>query len=111
MDNKFKKFITSKGFKLIISVLVIIFIYNFYVNYAKISKLESQIEYLHNEIRKAREKNYKLKTELDNLNNLEYIEKIAREELGLVKPGELLLIPVEDKTEKNNEKDGIKNGQ
>ncbi|NLM97500.1 MAG: hypothetical protein GX175_07830 [Halanaerobiaceae bacterium] len=41
------------------------------------------------------EKN-RLEEELENVNNPEYIEKIAREELGLVKPGELLIIPVEE---------------
>jgi cell division protein FtsB len=47
------------------------------------------------EIETTKNENIQLKTRLENVDDLEYIERIAREKLGLVKPGETLLIPVE----------------
>jgi cell division protein FtsB len=61
-----------------------------------IRKLEATITELENSLIMARGEKTRLEEELNNINNPEYIERIAREELGLVKPGELLLIPVEE---------------
>lgn len=46
---------------------------------------------------KAKEINEKLKTEKNNLEKNEYIEKVAREELGMTKPGEVPYISNENK--------------
>lgn len=93
--------IHSKGFKVIFIIIFIFLFYKFYINYRQIQDLENRIVKLEDSINLAKEEKNKLKTELENINNPKYIEKIAREELGLVKPGELLLIPVE---EENNNK-------
>ena len=91
----------SKRLKIIL-VLVLVFIigsvvYNFYTNYRRIKELETKIEKLDKKIDRTQKENEKLKTRLQQVNDLEYIEKVAREKLGLVKPGEKLLIPVEEK--------------
>lgn len=44
---------------------------------------------------KAKEINEKLTTEKNNLNKTEYVEKVAREELGMTKPGEVPYISEE----------------
>ncbi len=74
----------------------------FFINCRKIASLECEIEVLGEEIKEAENKNKELKEELENLNDLDYIEKIARKKLGLVKPGEVLLIPVEEKENESN---------
>jgi len=91
--------------KLIIGIVLVIFVislFNFYTNYKKIDKLETQINNLNQEIEKAEKKNEELKEKLVNVQSDEFIEKTARTKLGLVKPGEVLVIPVEEnkKTEK-----------
>lgn len=103
---------TQGGFfmkkKLIIGVALVIFLFslfNFYTNHQKIEKLETQINNLNQEIRKAEEKNKELNKKLINVQSEEFIEKTARTKLGLVKPGEVLVIPVEEKEEKESEKD------
>lgn len=47
------------------------------------------------QLEQARQVNRALREEKARLSNLQYIEKLAREELGLVKPGEVPYIPTE----------------
>ncbi|HKL76007.1 MAG TPA: septum formation initiator family protein [Halanaerobiales bacterium] len=91
--------------KLIIGVALVIFLislFNFYTNHQKVEKLKTQINNLNQEINKAEKKNEELNEKLINVQSDEFIEKAARTKLGLVKPGEVLVIPVE---EKDSEKD------
>ena len=46
-------------------------------------------------LNKAKQINEELSREKDNLNKLEYVEKVAREELGMTKPGEVPYISEE----------------
>ncbi len=97
-----------KNNKVIIMTVIFIIIMSvigikFFINCKKINSLENRIEVFSEKIDEAENKNRDLKKELKNLNDLEYIEKIARRKLGLVKPGEVLLIPVEKDKEKDKE--------
>lgn len=96
MRDKNPLLILSGILKIILIITLFFGGYKFYLNHSKIKRLEAGIENLNQEIKLAQEKNFKLEEELDNINNPEYIEKIARKELGLVKPGEMLFIPVEE---------------
>ncbi|MGM0409799.1 MAG: FtsB family cell division protein [Bacillota bacterium] len=89
----------------IITLLIVVAIisYNYYRNYQQINNLESKIENLNSEIEKTKEENEQLNKQLVNIENNEFVEKIARTKLGLVKPGEVLLIPVEEEN-KNEDK-------
>lgn len=94
-----KKLIT----RVVVIILLLFMIYGgfkYYNNYRQIQELEHEVTRLEKQISSAREQRERLQIELNNINNPEYIEKIARKELGLVKPGELLIIPVEE--EENN---------
>ena len=90
---------------MIIALLVIVTVisYNYYKNYQQINNLESQIESLNTEIEKTKEENENLNEQLVNIENNEFVEKVARTKLGLVKPGEVLLIPIEEENQ-NEEK-------
>lgn len=88
--------IRPRFFKILLIIIVGLLAYRYYQNYAMIRKLEATITELENSLIMARGEKTRLEEELNNINNPEYIERIAREELGLVKPGELLLIPVEE---------------
>ncbi|MFI5358767.1 MAG: septum formation initiator family protein [Halanaerobiales bacterium] len=89
-------FLRSRFFKIILLGIVVLIACKFYQNYRNIRKLEYTIMELENSIITARNEKARLEEELKNINNPEFIERVAREELGLVKPGELLLIPVEE---------------
>lgn len=90
------KFMRTRIFGILLIIILLFAVYKFYENYRDMRELENKIMELEENIARAREEKGELEEELENVNNPEYIEKIAREELGLVKPGELLIIPVEE---------------
>ena len=89
-----KKLFFSSGFLIILFLVIILFGYQFYRNYQQIVLLRQEIGQLEQQIETTSRKKGQLLQELENVNNLEYIEEIARRRLGLIKPGEILLIPV-----------------
>ena len=89
--------LSKKVIYIIIFVVFIIFGLTFikvYNNYQEINNLANRLDSLENEIQLAEKENQELKDYLANIEDDEYVEKIAREKLGLVKPGEMLIIPV-----------------
>lgn len=65
-----------------------------------LSKQNKQIEELENKISEAQKESEDLKNQVDNLNNPEYIEKVARERLGLIRPNERIFVD-SNKSENN----------
>ena len=89
-----------KKLLVIILILIIVFVgINYYNNIKKINELQLKIDNLNSKIESSKEEKNELQKELENINNRDFIEKIAREKLGLVKPGEVLVVPVEEKNE------------
>lgn len=73
-------------------LLAIIIVYFGYVNFNQqvhLNNIDREQELANSRLLEAERINNELVTEKDKLNQIEYIEKIAREELGLVKPGEM----------------------
>jgi len=94
--------------KLLIVILIFIVgfsTFNFYSNYKKINSLETEIHNLNSKIKQAQKKNQELKEKMVNVQSNEFIEKTARTKLGLVKPGEVLVIPIDESKNKEKEKD------
>ncbi|MEJ6952137.1 FtsB family cell division protein [Natronospora cellulosivora (SeqCode)] len=83
-------------FKIILILVFIIIASRFYSNHQHISSLREEISYKESQVLLAEKRRQALLDELENINNPDFIEKIARQELGLVKPGEMLIIPVEE---------------
>jgi len=81
---------------LFLIILLIIFTYQIISNQRQINQLESNIERVESEIDETQELNLQLERELSLVDNPDYIERLAREKLGLVKPGEELIIPVKE---------------
>ena len=73
--------------------------------YQKRKKLISQVEILKNKIQDIKDKNNTLKEGISESNNNQYIEKIAREELDLQKPGEKVFSFIKESNgqQQNNE--------
>lgn len=105
MPRQRKDFLLNPVVITIVVVIAVVAAFNFYQNISRMSQLESQIEEIEAQIVQAEAENKKLKTQLENSDSNEYIEEVAREKLGLVKPGEKMFIPVEE--DKNSDSDKI----
>ena len=103
MPRQRKDFLLNPVIITIVVVIAATAAFNFYQNMSRMSQLENQIEEIEAQIVQAEAENEKLKTQLENSDSNEYIEEIAREKLGLVKPGEKMFIPVEE--DKNSDSD------
>ncbi|RCW52698.1 MULTISPECIES: FtsB family cell division protein [Halanaerobium] len=103
MPRQRKDFLLNPVVITLVVVIAVIAAFNFYQNMAKINHLENQIQKIEAEIAEAEAKNQKLKEQLENSDSHEYIEEVAREKLGLVKPGEKMFIPVEENEDEDED--------
>lgn len=99
--NKKQKYFIAGGILFTaVSVLLIIADINIYKNK---QRLKAQIANYEKQIAEIKSKNQNLKQGIDQANNNDYIEKVAREELSLQKPGEkvvsFILPPAQQKPE------------
>ncbi len=82
--------------KFSIAILVVLFaayfVYIMIWQQITISKKNNEIDALSERIEEAKSQTEKLEAELENLNDPEYLEKIAREKLGLVRPNERVFV-------------------
>ena len=62
-----------------------------------ISEIRQETAQTQQRLAEAQKTNAALKQEKENLNKPEYVEKVAREELGMTKPGEVPYISAENK--------------
>jgi len=85
-----KSLLESKITWAIILLLIFYITFVFSEKYARILELKVYISDLENEVRELEEDTQLLKEKMELLNTGSYIEKIAREELDLVKPNEIL---------------------
>lgn len=109
MPRQKKDFLLNPVVVIIITVIVVIAVFNFYQNTTKINQIETKISEIETQIAEEKVKNKKLKNQIENSDNNQYIEEIAREKLGLVKPGEKLLIPVESENKNEDQPKDINN--
>lgn len=84
--------------RLTISLVVLCFVINFvYIMITQqivLSRKGNEIAELEEKIKVATQKTESLEKELENLNDPEYLEKIARERLGMVRPNERVFVDV-----------------
>ena len=111
MPRQRKDFILNPIVISIVAVIVIVAAFNFWQNIEKMNHLQSKIDEMEEKIEKAEAENKELREQLENTNDPEYIEEVAREKLGLVKPGEMLLVPVEEKQQEDEENKDSDNTQ
>ncbi|WP_237769557.1 FtsB family cell division protein [Pelosinus fermentans] len=87
-----------KWFKLFLFVLCSYFIYLTVGQQSQLSSIRRENQATRMQLQQLREANTVLQEERKALHDPKYVEKLAREEQGLVKPGEIPFISVE----KNN---------
>lgn len=90
-----KRKITIKS--LSISLICIVFIFSLIKQGIVINKINDSITEQNKELDLLKEKNIKLQEELERAQSgdIEYLEKLARERLGLIIDGEQLVRPLE----------------
>jgi len=90
-----KSIFQSKIIWILVLLLLFYAAYIFSDKYARILQLKEDIKELETEIEKLELRNKDLSEEVDCLSKKKSIEKIAREELGLTKPDEILIKGIE----------------
>ena len=93
--------------KLVIAAAVVIaavyFVYFVIWQQVTISSKNKEISELEQRVGEATEESERLKQEIENLNDPEYIERVARDELGLVRPNERVFVD-SNKSEDNSDR-------
>ena len=85
----------SKIVWVIILLLILYIVFLFSDKYARTLQLKEDIKILESEIEELKLKNNNLSEEVESLKSDKSVEKIAREELGLTKPDEILIKGIE----------------
>ena len=88
--------------KLPLLVMLLVIVYMAFSLVGEMKKLEAMrqnVEQIEQQMEQLQDKNAELHKTLDMLQSNDYVEQAARESLGLVKPGESLIVPVEKQTE------------
>ena len=85
----------SKIIWAIILLLILYIVFIFSDKYARTLQLKEDIKRLESEIEELKMKNNNLSEEVESLKSDKSVEKIAREELGLTKPDEILIKGIE----------------
>ncbi len=80
-------------FSLLILAFVFVLVFLFSTRYIKIVEAKDKVLEIQQKIERLKKENQELSEEVRLLKVPSYIEKVAREELGLVKPGETLFLP------------------
>jgi len=91
MKLKGKRRIQKRFFVFLFVLSYVIF--SFGRQFYRIHQLNAEIDGYENHKMALLQEEKLLQEEITLLNNQAYIERIAREELGLIKPGETLLVP------------------
>jgi len=79
-----------KWSRVLLLIFLVYFVYTFTVQQLKINDLKRQEMELSREIERLSAERAELQREIELLNTDSYIEELARDQLGLVKPGEIL---------------------
>ena len=98
-----KRMIFRPGKKLpaIIAVFLLIYLLiSFFIHFQKLYALQNDIKQIEGQLQELSLKNEELKKQLKQVQSDAYIEQVAREKLGLVKPGESRIVPVPNNDEK-----------
>jgi cell division protein FtsB len=86
-----KKQVTLK--RLIIVFIFAIFVFNYIKQEITMKRIQEDIVISQKELEELKGKNSKLEADLKKVDSNEYIEKLARDRLGMIKEGEKVVNP------------------
>ncbi|MDW7649808.1 MAG: septum formation initiator family protein [Bacillota bacterium] len=74
----------------LVLLIVLYFTFLFATQYWRLVQLRSTLESIEHDIQVVRQQNEKMLREIERMNSPAYLEEMARQELGMVRSGELL---------------------
>ena len=83
--------------KLVIIGFVIFFVCSYVRQFITMNRIKQEISDKQTQLEEIEQKNERLQDEVDKINSdsEDYLEKLARERLGLIKEGEQIILPSE----------------
>lgn len=84
---------------IVLSLLLVYLLISFSSQFSKLSVMQSNVQSIQLQVQDMQQNNTVLREELRLAQSDAYIEKIAREKIGLVKPGETRVVTVSSGTE------------
>lgn len=94
--RKVFKWSQSKLPAIFIALLLLYVVFAFGSQFNRLYTMQQDIRHMQAEVKELRERNADLREQVKMLQSDAYVESIARERLGLVKPGESRILPVGD---------------
>ncbi|WP_238492480.1 FtsB family cell division protein [Desulfotruncus alcoholivorax] len=86
---------SSKLPLLIVALLLMYISFSLVTRFDQLYSMQRDLDAMQKEIAEMRDKNQGLQKQLERLQSDAYVEQVAREKLGLVKPGEARIVPVQ----------------
>ncbi|WP_160690156.1 septum formation initiator family protein [Clostridium sp. C2-6-12] len=76
--------------KIIIAGFIVFFAFSYIRQYITMNRIQREIDNKQLQLEEVKQKNDRLQEEVEKINSdsAEYLEKLARERLGMIKPGE-----------------------
>lgn len=71
----------------------LIFSYGGHLN--QLYTMEQELDKIQAQVEELRKKNIELREQLERVKSKDYVERVAREKLGLIHEGEILVVPVD----------------
>lgn len=79
---------------LLVALLVVGYImFSLTSQFSRLHAMQAKVDTLQNQIEEIEKRNTALREQIKQIKSDAYIEQVAREQLGLVKPGETLVVP------------------
>lgn len=92
-----KNIMQSKLVLMLFGILILFFAFSVFRFWSKMQETKENREAIENKVTQLKEQKEKLSFDIENLNTDKGKEKLFRENFGLVKEGENMIIVVEDK--------------
>ena len=76
--------------KIMIAVCIVFFVFSYIRQFITMNRIEKEIDSKQLQLDEVNQKNERLQDEVEKINSdsSDYLEKLARERLGMIKPGE-----------------------
>ncbi len=98
-----RTFKPGKKLPAIIAIFLLCYLLiSFFTHFQRLAVLQRDIQEIELQLNELGLKNEELKRQLMQVQSDAYIEQVAREKLGLVKPGEGRIVPLPKNDERNN---------
>ena len=79
--------------RIVIAVCIVFFVFSYIRQNVTMSRIQKEIDSKQLQLDEVKQKNERLQDEVEKINSdsADYLEKLARERLGMIKPGETVV--------------------